>query len=1013
MPDLPQFTQQHSELLNIRPLENSNRIVPLDNPSHCYRVEEGEVSVYVARTCDGVPLYNRKKIHAFGAGEYIFPGSPPSSLDGLPIKPEILEREKSQHLYLGFFMIVGENDKLSVVDRHALLHHDKLTDHALFGVANWVEKITSALPNNTDLPAFRLLRFSGTDQQQIIEENICAQSGAKDEILWLQFARSEEISDAASTILANYRGLEIRASSRINQFQFPLFSRDTVVVSENVVVDIFTTRQLLQQGLGNKTVDDFHHLISVLLYLQALGFERQQQNDIVRSKEIEQQNMQTMNFNFVNAFHGKEDIVPYTTVIDRTSANSNLLLELCKISKSEVKSIATEILEAADPTTFGGLEHLLALGGFDKRKVTLTGKWYKKDDWTLVAFLEGHTFPVLLYYEVTRYKYYDPKTDEWKYLSDSIAEKITPEALLIYRRLSESVTSIKGFLLQALQLAHIDVKRILLTAVILGAITLVHPIILGKLLSSALPSFNFALLNSYLLALFAAIIGMLVANFFNSIAVLRIEYFLSLDIHAAIWSRLLRLPMTFFNRHAVGDLSSRANIFDDIQAVWTSSTANVISSSISVLFNLSLLFYYSWRLAFIIMAAFSLFFILTWIICRRVLPILANIFEYKGKVDGLIFQLLNGISKLRVAAKENTALALWSNVHNRVVVENRQYMLSNNVLQVAASIIPLIGSIIIFGFIYFGLLEAGYQTDFSLGDFILFNTAFGQLSSTMISLALVLLSVMSTIPMVKRMDPILQEPVEVGVQKPQLPSLRGDVRFNSVDFQYQPGIPILKNITLEIKEGEYAAIVGRSGSGKSTLFNLLLGFEQPHKGAVFVDDTNVNDIDLSDLRRRIGVVLQNGDLLPGSIYENIACEDTNVTLEAAWEAAEKAGMEKDIKDLPMGMHTLLSSFGGGGLSGGQLQRVMIARAISHHPAILLLDEATSALDNITQKVVQDSLLQMNITRIVIAHRLTTISNADRIYVMDQGEIVEQGSYEELLAKRGLFYELAIRQMQVE
>lgn len=1009
----PNLTKEQSELLNMRPLKNAARIVPLQDSRRCYRVDEGEVSVYAARMRDDVPLYNREKICTFAAGEFIFPGNPlpPDSLPA--IKPEILKNEQSQQLYLGCFMTVNEEARLSLVDPKALLQHRNLAEHALFAVDTWVRKIAGALPKSTDLPGFPVLRFSGEERQHITEKDICAQNGAGHEILWLQFARAGTTDDADSTAPANYRGLAVGNGSRIDSFEFPLLDRDTAIVRANTIVNISTTQQLFQRRPSVETIANFDCLARILLYLRAFRAEQKQQRSIDRAKEVEQQNLTTMLQNLENAFHGKEEIAPHTMVVDRTSTNGNLLLELCKATGSDVNAIAPEFLESADPTTFDGLERLLYLGRFDKRKVTLEDKWYKKNAWTMIAYLEDKSCPVLLHYETRRYRYYDPETDSWENLSDSVTEKIKPEALIIYRRLNERITNLKEFILEALRFSRVDINRILVTAVVLGVISLVNPVILGGLISKALPNFDFTLLNSYLLALFAAVLGTLVANFFNSIAMLRIEVSLSLNMHAAIWSRLLRLPMTFFNRHTVGDLSSRANVFDDLQAIWTSSTANAISSSLSVLFNLGLLFYYSWRLAFIIVLVFLLFFILTWVISRKVLPIITRIFEYRGKIDGLIFQLIHGIAKLRVAAKENTALALWSNLYNKTTVENRRLMFTNNFLQVVANVVPLAGTIIIFSFIYFGLLKAGFQENFSLGDFILFNTAFGQLTGTVISLALVFLSVMSTIPMAQRMAPILKEPVEVSVQKTQLPYLRGNIRLSSVDFYYQPDVPILKNINMEINEGEYAAIVGRSGSGKSTLFKLLLGFEQVRKGAVFVDDANVNDIDLSDLRQRIGVVLQNGDILPGSIYENIACENIHVTLDAAWDAAEKAGLKKDINGLPMGMHTLLSAFGGGGLSGGQLQRIMIARAIAHNPGILLLDEATSALDNITQKVVQDSLSQMNITRIVIAHRLSTISNVDRIYVLDQGEISEHGSYSELLEKRGLFYELAIRQMQAE
>jgi len=1041
------ITPQQGALLDLQPLRNPARIVLL-NDTECYRVEEGEVSVYAARMQGDAPLYNRMKVCTFAPGELIFsgPSLPPQQA---ALDADAREREQAEGLTLGCFMTVNESDKLSVVDRHALFSEDSLADYAAAMLDNWARKIADALPTNPEPPPHLAQRISAdgvrgdgvgggagagagagagdgdgdgdaVGRRMVFEEDGCVQSEVDADVVWLHFSRADgggkspaAATDAAAgaspNALAEYRHLRIEDNAEL---PLPLVGRDLVAVYAGACAHIAGTRQLIDAGRGIRTVDGFDRIAKTLLYLHALRAEQIQQKGIDRAKTIEQQNLSTMFENFQNAFRGKEDIAPYTMVLDRTSVNSNLLLELCRATKSEIKTIDPELIESANCATLQGVERLLTLGGFDKRRVNLEGKWYKNDAWTLIGFLPKQESPILLTYVERRYRYYNPETREWNNLSESVARQIQAEALVIYRPLSDRVDSLKGFLLQAMQLAHVDLKRILFTAGILGAISLIHPVILGKLISEALPSFDFVLLDSYLLAIFAAVLGVFATNFFNSIAMLRVEIYLSLDIHASIWGRLLRLPMTFFDRHNVGDLASRANIFDDLQAVWTSSTANAISSSISMVFSLSLLFYYSWRLAFIMLVMFALFFILVWILSRKVLPILTDVLEYKGKIDGLVFQLLHGIAKLRVASKENTALALWSNLYNKITVLNRRFMFLNNALQIVANMMPLVGAVIIFGFIHFALQQGGLQKGFNLGDFIAFNAAFGQVTGAMISLAMVFLSVISTAPMARRMDPILEETVEVGAQKTQLASLRGNVRFDSVEFQYQPDIPILKGISLEIREGEYVAIVGRSGSGKSTLFNLLLGFQQPNTGAVFIDDANIQDIDLGDLRRQIGVVLQNGDVLPGSIFENITCEDPTVSMQAAWDAAEKAGLKKDIEDLPMGMHTLLTAFGGG-LSGGQLQRVMIARAIARNPAVLLLDEATSALDNTTQRIVQDSLLKMNITRIVIAHRLSTISNADRIYVLDQGKIVEQGSYEKLLEKRGLFYELAIRQMQAE
>ena len=233
--------------------------------------------------------------------------------------------------------------------------------------------------------------------------------------------------------------------------------------------------------------------------------------------------------------------------------------------------------------------------------------------------------------------------------------------------------------------------------------------------------------------------------------------------------------------------------------------------------------------------------------------------------------------------------------------------------------------------------------------------------------------------------------------------------LSSVYFRYNDTMPyVVDGMSLKIRAGEYIAIVGTTGCGKSTLMRLMLGFETPEKGAIYYDGKDISKLDLHSLRRNIGVVMQDGSLFQGDIYSNIVISAPQLTLADAWEAAETAGIADDIRAMPMGMQTVISE-GQGGISGGQKQRLMIARAVAPKPRVLMFDEATSALDNRTQKQVSDALDKLKCTRIVIAHRLSTIKNCDRILVLDKGHIMEDGTYDELIANNGFFAQLVERQ----
>jgi ABC-type bacteriocin/lantibiotic exporter with double-glycine peptidase domain len=264
-------------------------------------------------------------------------------------------------------------------------------------------------------------------------------------------------------------------------------------------------------------------------------------------------------------------------------------------------------------------------------------------------------------------------------------------------------------------------------------------------------------------------------------------------------------------------------------------------------------------------------------------------------------------------------------------------------------------------------------------------------------------------PVLEMAEPILQTEPEKTLKKDIATRVSGSIEMGGIYFRYSEMTPyILENFSLKIKAGEYVAIVGKTGCGKSTLVRLLLGFEKPEKGVVFYDGKDIERIDLKSLRRKIGSVIQDGQLFYGNIFQNIAIASEKLTMDEAWEAAEMAGIADDIRAMPMGMNTIISE-GQGGISGGQKQRLLIARAVASKPKILIFDEATSALDNITQKQIATALDDLKCTRIVIAHRLSTIKNCDRILVLDGGKIIEEGSYQELIDKKGFFSELVERQ----
>jgi ABC-type bacteriocin/lantibiotic exporter with double-glycine peptidase domain len=366
---------------------------------------------------------------------------------------------------------------------------------------------------------------------------------------------------------------------------------------------------------------------------------------------------------------------------------------------------------------------------------------------------------------------------------------------------------------------------------------------------------------------------------------------------------------------------------------------------------------------------------------------------------------------LRVAGAEARAFSVWAKdfaEQRRLAFKARSV---ENSLAVFNSAFPVVTSIFIFGVVTAMLstsAQAG-EASLSTGSFLAFNAAFGQFLSAALQMSSVVVSLILIIPIYERAKPILEGEPEVDVARSDPGDLSGEIELSRVSFRYHDdGALVLDDVSLQARPGEFIAIVGPSGAGKSTVLRLLLGFEIAENGSVYYDHQDLAALDVQSVRRQIGVVLQNAQVLPGSIFENIV-GTAPLGTEDAMEAAKMAGLDQDIEQMPMGLHTFIME-GGGTLSGGQRQRLLIARAVVGRPRILMFDEATSALDNRTQAHVSDSLGRLQTTRVVIAHRLSTIINADRIYVMDRGKVVEEGTYEELLEQGGLFTQLAQRQM---
>jgi len=499
--------------------------------------------------------------------------------------------------------------------------------------------------------------------------------------------------------------------------------------------------------------------------------------------------------------------------------------------------------------------------------------------------------------------------------------------------------------------------------------------------------------------------GMAMFNLARAFTLVRFEGRSNASLQGAVVDRLLSLPVAFFRDNPVGELAGRALSMNAARAVLTGSAAVTLLAGLTSILYFILLVYYNWRLALLALAVIALSLLVVWFVSRRAMAIDEEKLAVQGKVSALVYQMITGIAKLRVAAAEGRLFAKWAELFRDQTEASYRSRATKNILKVTNDQLPLLSSLALFGVGGY-LLRNGYDMD--TATFVAFNAAYGSLFAAMTQFSSTVVNILSVSPIVERTRPILEIVPEVEAAKPDPGALTGRIDADRLTFAYKKGgALVLDDVSLSAAPGEYVAIVGPSGSGKSPLFRMLLGFDDPDSGVVYYDGQDVKAVDLSGLRSQIGVVLQNSRLMSGSVFDNIV-GSAPLGMEEAWAAAEMAGLADDIKEMPMGMHTVVAG-GGGNLSGGQQQRLLIARALVRRPRILFFDEATSALDNRVQEQVTASLDRLNATRIIIAHRLSTIRNAERVYVIDKGRVVQCGAFADLAGQNGLFAELMARQ----
>jgi NHLM bacteriocin system ABC transporter ATP-binding protein len=721
------------------------------------------------------------------------------------------------------------------------------------------------------------------------------------------------------------------------------------------------------------------------------------------SQRIELARAQTL-----DAFqHLAETVVGQSAVGKVELSHPDTLISSCRIVGSALGApIPSSSRSVASGQAFHDVLEIARMARLRVRRVQLRDQWWNLDVGPLIAWhgRERHSV-ALIRDRRAGYTMIDIGRGTRQPVEKTLASDLAPDAVAFYPALPSRPLRYRDLLAVSMVGLGGSFARTAFLMLAMGLLSLVPPLVTNFLVNSVIPRTEIDQLIVCALALVATAVSMASLQTAQGMVTLRLEGLVDYKLQAALIDRLLRLPPALFRNYTTGDLVDRSMGIDEVRRILTGRTLRGLMASLFSVFSVGLMFYYDLRLG--VIALLLTLFRAAAIVAASTLRIYYENrqFNLQGKVGGLVLQLIAGVGKLRVANAASRAFALWS---RQFAVQKSYFIASQrvaNLLGVFETSYPTLATLVIFA-------VAAYTDSrllLDLGAFLGFNAAFGQTMASIGTWATSVSESLVAIPHLTRLRPLMSAATEVSDERRSPGELAGEIELSGATFRYaQAGAPVLDDVSLKIAPGEYVAIVGPSGSGKSSLLRLMLGFEKPESGAVFYDGKALDTLDISAVRRQLGVVLQETKLATGSIYDNI-CGGIELPLEKAWEAARLAALDADIGQMPMGMHTLVAE-GVNTLSGGQRQRIMIARAIARTPRILLFDEATSALDNQTQAIIAKALERLSITRLVIAHRLSTVRKADRIIMLTKGEIVQTGHYNELVARPGPFADFAQRQL---
>ena len=674
----------------------------------------------------------------------------------------------------------------------------------------------------------------------------------------------------------------------------------------------------------------------------------------------------------------------------------------------------------------GLLRHLVKKGGMQMRPIRLEKDWFTGDSGVMLGYYgEKQELAALVPDTPVSYRMITGTNPEGAPVTAETAALLNVNAFMCYPGMPAHKLSVKEFF--RFLLRHCwkpDWQSILLVSFVAGLIPLITPVITETMFKDMIPILDRKGLATVTQVAMVAGFTTVALTTVRSVALLRLSASADTKVKPALVSRLLNLPVKFFRSFQSGELASRMMGMETMIQLISEETLGVIFSFVFSFWSLALMCYYSVKLTAVAIGIWLLYLAVVGFILRRLVIAQRQMTQAKNATQGILQQIFTGLVKFRVRGAEEQAYHLWGEKFAAEWKWDYAVRWLKNYNTIIAAVQPVLLSLLLY---YFGIRELanaaadaaaqanpintalGESTALTVAGFIAFQAAYSSFNTSMNAVIPVIEQLSIVRPLLENLKPVLETEPESSDERPDAEVLSGAVEVRDLRFAYEPGLPeVLKGVSFRIAAGEHVAIVGKSGCGKSTLIRLLLGFEKPLGGAVYYDGQDLAEINAASVRSQLGVVMQNGQLMTGDIFHNIVGVN-DLTMDDAWAAAEAVGIAQDIREMPMQMQTIISE-GSTNISGGQRQRILLARALAMKPPIIICDEATSALDNRSQAIVTNSLDKMKATRIVVAHRLSTIRNADRIIVLDKGRVAESGTFDELVAMNGIFTSMVKRQL---